>query len=137
MGQAPPGGAEVGVGRGVEEVRHPAGVDVCIALDLPREVALVVAGTGEQAPARVRELSARLGQGRDLGVQGQQHQGCAPAEGALASRARRTGDQGFAWGLFLVTPVGASRCHLTSQKMVSFALSVKDNSGKRSGDGNS
>ena len=35
-------------------------------------MALVVAGAGEQAPAGVGELAAGLGQGADLGVEGQE-----------------------------------------------------------------
>jgi len=42
VGEGAAVGAEVGVGRGVEEVRDAAGVDIGVALDLAREVALVI-----------------------------------------------------------------------------------------------
>lgn len=42
MGEGAAVGAEVGVGRSVEEVRDAAGVDIGVALDLAREVALVI-----------------------------------------------------------------------------------------------
>ena len=72
MGQAAPGRAEVGKGRGMQQIGYPTRVDIGIALDLPGEVALVVAGAGKQAPAGIGQFATGLGEGADFRVERQE-----------------------------------------------------------------
>src|SRR5690606_22989804 len=61
--------AQVHEGRVMEEVGHAARVDTGVALDLPREVALVIAGSHEQAPVWIEQVPRLAGERRDLGIQ--------------------------------------------------------------------
>src|SRR5690606_26713280 len=70
VGKAAARRAGVDEGRLVDEVAHPRSVDVGVALELAREVALVVACAQQQAPVAARQLAGLTGQRRDRRVEG-------------------------------------------------------------------
>lgn len=70
VGEGAATGLEVGEGGLVQEAGHARKVNICVAFEVSGEVALVVSGASEEAPAGVGEGAGGEGEGAEVVVEG-------------------------------------------------------------------